>query len=224
MTKAIFFDLFFTLIHPKYSDENEFDIIGLSSIEWEKYAEDDILYKERARGNVKSEKTIIDNIVNRMPYELTEEQKKIILFRREEHMKRALLAVDGMILESIQKLHNNNIKIGLISNADVIDSKYWENSPLADFFDLVVFSCNVGMLKPEVKIYDFAMRKLNVLPEESIFVGDGGSNELWGAKMAGMKTIFTEYLESKPECQKEKIMMHADYHVNSFDEILKYVE
>jgi haloacid dehalogenase superfamily, subfamily IA, variant 3 with third motif having DD or ED/haloacid dehalogenase superfamily, subfamily IA, variant 1 with third motif having Dx(3-4)D or Dx(3-4)E len=224
MTKAIFFDLFFTLIYPKYSDKNEYDVIGISSVEWEKYAEDNVLYKERALGNEKNEKAIIDKIVNIMPYELKEEQKQIILFRREERMKRALLTVDDLILESLQKLHKNNIKMGLISNADVIDSKYWNNSPLAKFFDLAVFSCDVGMLKPEVEIYDFAMRELNVFPEESLFVGDGGSNELYGAKMAGMKTIFTEYLESKSGSQKEKIMMYADYHVNRFDEILKYVD
>ncbi|BCJ94457.1 haloacid dehalogenase [Anaerocolumna cellulosilytica] len=222
MIKAIFFDLFFTLINPKYSRENEYDVLGISAAEWEKYAEDDVLYEERARGRVKSEKEIIDKIVRMMPYDLKDEQKQIILHRREERMKRALLEIDNKILACLRQLHKSNIKIGLISNADVIDTKYWYESPLAEFFDSVIFSCNIGMLKPEMGIYDVAMKRLHVLPEESVFVGDGGSNEMYGAKMAGMRTIFTEYLESKANSQKEQIMKYADYHVKNFDDILKY--
>ncbi len=42
MIKAIFFDLFFTLIIPAYDKENnEFEIVNLSMHEWEKYAEAD---------------------------------------------------------------------------------------------------------------------------------------------------------------------------------------
>ncbi len=50
MTKAVFFDLFFTLIYPKYSEINEYDVIGISASEWEKYSENDVLYYERAIG------------------------------------------------------------------------------------------------------------------------------------------------------------------------------
>lgn len=224
MTKAVFFDLFFTLADPCYLDENEFDVIGISPDEWEFYAENDALYKERAAGTVKTGKEIIDRIVQIMPYKLNDNQKQLILSRREDRMRKALLTVDGVILKNINLLHNNGIKLGLISNADVIDIKYWRESPLAEFFDTVIFSCDAGILKPEVEIYLLAMEALKVLPEESIFVGDGGSNELYGAKMAGMKTIFTEYLESKSESSKEQIILSADYHVRGFDEILQYVE
>ncbi len=62
MIKAVFFDLFFTLIDPKYSEINEYDVIGISAMEWAKYAEDKALYLERALGKVKTEKEIIDKI------------------------------------------------------------------------------------------------------------------------------------------------------------------
>lgn len=42
MIKAIYFDLFFTLIVPRYENENnEFTILGITSEEWENYAEND---------------------------------------------------------------------------------------------------------------------------------------------------------------------------------------
>lgn len=61
-------------------------------------------------------------------------------------------------------------------------------------------------------------------PEESIFIGDGGSDELYGAKSIGMKTIFTEYLERKSSDKIEKIKLHADYHIKDFDELLRCID
>ena len=90
-------------------------------------------------------------------------------------------------------LHQKDIKLCLISNADIIDRAYWTMSPLACIFDEAIFSCDIGILKPDKKIYDYAMRCLNVKSNESIFIGDGGSDELNGAKRAEMKTVFTEY-------------------------------
>ena len=84
MIKAIFFDLFFTLVYPCYLDENEYNVIGISSSEWEKYAENRMLYNERAKGKIKTEREIIDKIVNSTPYILTDEQKQSILQKREE--------------------------------------------------------------------------------------------------------------------------------------------
>lgn len=224
MIKAIFFDLFFTLIYPKYSDMSEYDVIGISASEWEEYAEDSVLYYDRAMGYIKTEKEIIDKIIDIMPYHINESQKQKILRRREARMKSALLSIDDKIIDTIRKVHEKGIKIGIISNADVIDSKHWTESPLSEFFDVVIFSCNVGLLKPETEIYTLAMDKLQVTPKDCIYVGDGGSDELYGAKKAGMKTIFTEYLERKTEDKIELIKKYADYHINRFDELLKYVD
>lgn len=224
MTKAIFFDLFFTLIYPTYLEESENDVIGISLSEWEEYAENNLLYDERAKGKIKNDREIIDKIVNRMPYNLTELQKQKILEKREERMKRALLIVDSKILDTLKKIRIRGIRLGIISNADVIDIKYWNDSPLSKLFDLALFSCDIGMVKPETEIYQLALKKLNVKPEESIFIGDGGSNELYGAQSVGMRTIFTEYLDCKSKDQKELIERYADYHINSFDEILKYID
>ena len=224
MTKAVFFDLFFTLIYPYYSFENEYDIIDISSSEWESYAENTILYDERARGKIRNEREIINRIVNIMPYKVTEEQKRKILLKREERMKRALLSIDDQVLEILGRVRKKGIKIGLISNADIIDIKYWNDSPLSALFDSVIFSCDVGIVKPEIEIYQLAMKRLNVKPEESIFIGDGGSNELFGARRAGMKTIFCEYLECKSKIQKQMIMKYSDHHIESFYDILKYID
>lgn len=52
--------------------------------------------------------------------------------------------------------------------------------------DVVAFSCELGVRKPDPEIYLAATRRLNVQPDECVFVGDGGSNELYGAHELGM--------------------------------------
>ena len=48
---VVFFDLFHTLVTPKYSDlRNENDVLRITKVEWEKYAEDNELYVKRATG------------------------------------------------------------------------------------------------------------------------------------------------------------------------------
>ena len=88
------------------------------------------------------------------------------------------------------------------------------------YFDDAVFSCNVGLLKPDKQIYELAMKRLNVLPEQCLFVGDGGSNELCGAKSANIRTIFSEMLETKSIEQMTTIIQYADYHIKHMNELL----
>ena len=224
MIKAIYFDLFFTLIIPAYDKvNNEFDILNMSADEWEQYAENEVLYRERALGLVKNETEIIDKIISFMPFKVSAVQKEKVLYAREERMKNALQMVSKEILDVLQKLDSMDIKLGLISNADSIDCKYWEQSPLFQYFHDAVFSCNVGMLKPDRQIYELAMQRLNVSPEQCLFVGDGGSNELYGAKSAGIGTVFSEMLEIKSIEQRKNIMKYADYHISHMNELLYFL-
>lgn len=224
MVKAIYFDLFFTLIVPAYEEtDNEYDILNLSVGEWEQFAENDMLYHERALGFVKTEIEIIDRIMSLLPFKVSAIQKEQVLFAREQRMKKALKMVSKEILDTLKNLKLRDLKLGLISNADCIDCKYWEQSPLFKYFNDAIFSCNVGLLKPDKQIYELALQRLNVSPEECLFVGDGGSNELCGAKSAGMGTVFSEMLETKNAEQRKSIIKYADYQIKHINELFNYL-
>lgn len=223
--KAVFFDLFFTLIIPSYNlQKNENDVLGITVDQWEKYAEDDKLYYNRAIGNEMNSTKIISEIIKTTPYEVNDNEIQEILQLRQERMRQALKNVDEKILYTIKKLHNENIKIGLISNADIIDCIYWNESELSKWFHHALFSCHVKSLKPSKEIYIEAIKKMNLKPSECIFVGDGGSDELKGAKDVGMDTIFTEYLDKKSFHKKILIQEFADYHITDFCELISIVD
>lgn len=100
MIKGVFFDLFFTLILPRYpADRKECDVLGMSVEEWERYAEEENLYRERALGMVKSESEILERITSQIPVHITPEQRAEVLSRRERRMRSAFLEVPELVLE-----------------------------------------------------------------------------------------------------------------------------
>src|SRR5690606_30134346 len=115
--------------------------------------------------------------------------------------------------------------IGLISNADAMEYAAWLGSALPDLVDAAVFSCEVGFVKPERAIYEKCFALLDVAGSDCLFVGDGGSNELIGAKEAGMTTVFLSGVMAElwPERIAERIAV-SDYHLQSIPEVYSLLE
>jgi HAD superfamily hydrolase (TIGR01549 family) len=107
------------------------------------------------------------------------------------------------VLKLLQTLKEKGMKLGLISNCAPEEVSSWSASKLADYFDAVVFSYEVKVAKPNPEIYHIACKKLGVTPEEAIFIGDGGANELVGAAEAGIKAYHATWF--LPETFSQKI-------------------
>lgn len=81
------------------------------------------------------------------------------------------------------------LQLAIISNCSSEEVTVIKQSKIYTYFDQVVLSYEIGMQKPDSHIYKETSNLLGVDSKECIFVGDGGSNELEGAKLAGMKAI-----------------------------------
>jgi epoxide hydrolase-like predicted phosphatase len=72
------------------------------------------------------------------------------------------------------KLH---YKTGLISNASATSlTPYWTRSEMNEYFDESILSGEVGLVKPEHKIYQLACDRLGILPAEAVFIDDSEHN------------------------------------------------
>lgn len=218
---VIFFDLFYTLVVPKYNEEkNENDVLNITKDEWERYAEDSELYIKRATGNEKNPEKIIEDIIKKTSIDLNKTEKKEILELRQERFRKSLMNVDPVIIDVLLHIKKKQKKICLVSNADVIDVMYWDKSPLSKLFDNAIFSYEVGCIKPNFKIYNIALKRMKANPENCIFIGDGGSDELKGAKEIGMSTILTEYFLKREKNSSNIKNNFVDYSVQDFKEIV----
>ena len=59
---------------------------------------------------------------------------------------------------------------------------------IADVFDELIISAEVGVAKPDAGIYELTLERLNVAPSEAVFVDDFPRN-IAGAQAVGMKAI-----------------------------------
>jgi HAD superfamily hydrolase (TIGR01549 family) len=108
---------------------------------------------------------------------------------RREHMKRvrAVTSAPEDRLEAVKRLRRR-FRLGLLSNFDDASTGHeiMHDTGVRDLFDLVVISAEVGMRKPNVRIFEHVSRALGLDPREILFVGDTPHEDVIGAKRAGM--------------------------------------
>jgi len=218
--KILLFDLFHTLVGPAWSPEDtEYYALGIDGQRWSEASTDESLYRERATGLVKDPQEIIAKIALKAGLALEPRMVELITTIRVQKFKDTLLQVEKEVLETLAYLKGQSYKLCLISNADVIDVLYWDESPLKAYFDHVIFSYEAGVMKPDPAIYEVGLRHFGGLPEEAIFIGDGGSDELRGAQALGIETIMTtEYSFYGQESMMNRAV-HADRQVRYLKEL-----
>ncbi|WP_231479940.1 HAD family hydrolase [Rossellomorea vietnamensis] len=116
--------------------------------------------------------------------------------RVQEHMKVAIIT-NGTV-------HRQNAKI--------------MNSGLHKCFDVILISEEVGLEKPDQRIFQLALNKLQVQPEDALFVGDNLELDVGGPQCAGLKGIWFN-----PSGMENDSDIKPDEEIQSLDELLHYL-
>lgn len=99
--------------------------------------------------------------------------------------------IDRNLLEFLRAL-KPRYKVGAISNAFSGLRAFMEREKFADVFDAIIVSAEVGAAKPDPKIYQIALERLQVKPKEAVFVDDFIEN-IEACEKLGMRGIhFTD--------------------------------
>ncbi|HEY3735841.1 MAG TPA: HAD-IA family hydrolase [Jatrophihabitans sp.] len=89
----------------------------------------------------------------------------------------------------LAKLRRRGLSIGVISDCSAELPVNFSTLPIAPLVSAVVFSFVTGERKPHPGNYLACCAELGVTPQQCLYVGDGGSNELYGARDLGMRAI-----------------------------------
>ncbi len=110
--------------------------------------------------------------------------------------------VDQELVRVIEALRSR-YRIGLLSNAPDKLGVWLENDwGIKHLFDAIVYSADVGMVKPDPRIYQLTLERLAVEPSEALFVDDYSRN-IEAALALGMRAIlFTSTKALKEELQQ----------------------
>ncbi|MCY4528337.1 MAG: HAD family hydrolase [Chloroflexi bacterium] len=144
--------------------------------------------RRKIEGELRPMSANLAYLCDEVDVEVSTEQLERAVAVRLEHIRRALRPRDG-VLEALSGLRDAGVKTGLVSSCNSDTSDLWSSTPFAALLDASILSCEVGMRKPDPGIYRLACERLTVEPQECLFVGDGGSNELTGASNVGMDAV-----------------------------------
>ena len=117
------------------------------------------------------------------------------------------------VSETLRALKDQGFLLGVITDTAMpihIKLKWFEQGGFGDVWDSLISSADLGMQKPDPRIYQAALTQLGLRVDEAVFVGHL-QEELQGARAVGMKTIAFNY---QPEAQ-------ADFYIGKFCELLE---
>jgi putative hydrolase of the HAD superfamily len=190
--KAVIFDLFGTLIDNFTFPEYRRVLAEMAEI---LNAPDDDFYRlwldtfmQRTTGVHGTQKESIEYICQTLDINVTGEQVARAFDVRLDYTKNAVVPRAGS-LEVLSQLKSDGYGTALITYCTGEIPLIWKDTPFAPFLDVTVFSCRAGIKKPDPRIYRMATDQLKVKPGDCLYIGDGSSQELTGARAVGMHPV-----------------------------------
>jgi putative hydrolase of the HAD superfamily len=218
--QAVIFDLFHTLTSLEVSQapgRPTCEILGIDRERWNE------LWMSDPDDYVLGGPDItvpIGRIARQLNPRVTDGQIHAAAEARYARFRHALTNIELETRDGLARLRRMGFRLGMISNCGEDEIRPWPESPLAGLLDDAVFSCRVRLKKPDRRIYELAAHRLNALPAACLFVGNGGSDELAGARRAGMTAVLlTRHLEVIKPGRIAEVAPDADWQVRTVSDL-----
>ncbi|HUT25494.1 MAG TPA: HAD family hydrolase [Sumerlaeia bacterium] len=93
--------------------------------------------------------------------------------------------------EPVLKRLRGEFRLALLSNgAPRIQREKLEGSGLEGYFDAIVISGELGVGKPDPRIYHRTVEQIGVAPQEAVMVGNSLEKDFLGARRAGLRALW----------------------------------
>lgn len=109
------------------------------------------------------------------------------VYRREHQANRALVPGARELLDALR----HQTRMGIITNNSVVEQiEKLRALDIAHFFEVIVISEDVGVTKPDARIFNIALERLGAAPHDAVMIGDSFTNDVQGADRAGIAPIW----------------------------------
>jgi len=190
--EAVIFDLFGTLVDSYSSEEYQCVLSQMASILTVPFDSFRRLWSEtageRSLGIIRTIEANLEYICKQTGVN-TDSNKIALANKLRYDFIAGTVKPNTEVIQTLTYLKSQGIKIGLISNCSPETPLIWKDTPFVRLVDEAVFSSSVGLRKPDARIYALAAARLAIKPENCLYIGDGESGELTGAKKAGMHPV-----------------------------------
>ena len=121
---------------------------------------------------------------------------------------------------SVIKALAQKYELGIIANQLDGLKERLEDFGLLNYFKYIISSWDIQVMKPDIRIFEYALDKANCIPQEACMIGDRLDNDILPAKSLGMKTAWIKQgfgALQKPLSKSEE----ADYTISNLSELSK---
>ncbi|MBO4705555.1 MAG: HAD-IA family hydrolase [Spirochaetaceae bacterium] len=225
MIKAVIFDMFETLITlfegRTYFSEDIAADVGLPEDFFRK--EWHITEPARTRGEYTIEEALTITLKKLGIYSADLVQQ--IAKKRRDALGDTFAAIPDDTIRLLKTLHEKGLSVGLISNTFSDERDMIRSSQLNPLFDAVMISYEQGICKPDPAIFNAMMKALNVKADECLYVGDGGSRELFAAREIGMTAVQCTWFHDRAfEPHIPCPLLDEFPHVDTQMDVIKFIE
>jgi putative hydrolase of the HAD superfamily len=207
MIKAVFFDLYHTLVTYEPPQEQleaqalqELGItVSPEALHRPIVAADEFIYNEIAHHPLgrRSQEEKIALYIRYQETVLREagikhDQKLVLgLLGKMQQTKMNLVLFDD-VAPALTELKNRGLTLGLISNVEQNITETLTRLGLTSWLEIIVTSQDTGFNKPRPEIFHEALRQAGVQPPEALYIGDQYQVDVLGASGAGLKGILID--------------------------------
>ena len=159
---------------------------------------------------------LFEQVISKWPGSFENEETAVKVY-----MKRypALASLAPSTLRLIDDLRSRGVPLGIVTNGG--SEMQWakvRSAGLAGLVNAVVVSGDLGIHKPDGRIFERALAKINARSESTLFVGDNPVADILGASGVGMATAWIRLGRVWPFDDR-----HPDYFVDHVSEAREIV-
>lgn len=96
------------------------------------------------------------------------------------------------VLPALRRLRGQGVALGIISNWDRRLVSLLDGLGIGELVDTVVSSADVGLRKPDPRIFELACGRVGVSPDRAAHVGDHHYADIVGARAVGMSAVLID--------------------------------
>src|SRR5882724_3046211 len=144
------------------------------------------------------------------------EQLPLVIAELQRGISRKRLCLYPGVRETLDQL-KTHYRLAVVSDAQAAFAvPELRAVGIHDYFDPIVISGDYGYRKPDRRLFQHALDRLQICADQAIYVGNDRFRDIFGAKQLGMKTVWF--------CNSQGTGAEPDYIIYQFAELARAVE
>lgn len=150
-------------------------------------------------------KTYLDALMERMEATPEDRARLIDLVVAKFRNIRTWSRVLPETLPTLSRLKTEGYFLAVISNSDGTVEGELQRAGLTEYLEFVIDSAVVGVEKPHPEIFQLALDRAGVEPQQALYVGDTYATDVGGAQLAGLGAVLMDRVGAYPDATCPRI-------------------